>query len=266
MSFEIVTYNVLATAYLDRGDYSAVPPELLYPDWRIPVLVKHISDLDADLLCLQEVEADVFGALDSGLSPHGYEGRYEPKGHGKPDGCAVFWRTSAFALRAARRLEYHDCENGPIEHSGHVALLLALEHEGRLLGVADTHLRWDKPGTPRAKQVGYRQATELLDACKRFEPACVGWLICGDFNRRPNSEVVSAFREAGYEYAHAGRPHVRSVVANHRAGLIDYIFHTDTLQSRPFDPPEVSDSTVLPAVGQPSDHLALTAEIEWVDE
>jgi endonuclease/exonuclease/phosphatase family metal-dependent hydrolase len=242
-----------------------VPPELLYPAWRVPALVGHIARLDADLLCLQEVEADVFGDLNQKLEPLGYLGRYEPKAGNRPDGCAVFWRTSLFTLRAARRLEYHDCEHGPIQHSGHVAELLALEHEGRLLGVANTHLRWDRPGTPRDKQVGHRQAVELLEECGRFEPRCAGWVICGDFNRRPNGEVIATFRQAGYEFAHASRPHVRSAVANRRASLIDYIFHSTALQSQPLDPPEVSDATVLPSAEQPSDHLPLAAEMEWAD-
>jgi hypothetical protein len=33
MSFKAATYNVLATAYLDKGDYSGVPVELLDPEW-----------------------------------------------------------------------------------------------------------------------------------------------------------------------------------------------------------------------------------------
>src|SRR3954453_23745544 len=37
MSFK-ATYNVLATAYLDKGDYSAVPQELLDLAWRVPAV------------------------------------------------------------------------------------------------------------------------------------------------------------------------------------------------------------------------------------
>ena len=48
-----------------------------------------------------------------------------------------------------------------------------------------------------------------------------------------------------------------------KAGLIDYLFHTKELVARPIDPPRVSDGTVLPSPEQPSDHLALVAEIVW---
>ena len=163
-------------------------------------------------------------------------------------------------------MEYRDDEQGQGRHSGFVALLLALEHQGRLLGVANTHLRWDRPGTSRSRQVGHRQAVELIEACRGFDPPCAVWLVCGDFNRRPDSEVVATFRQAGFAFAHAGRPHVRSAVANRRASLLDYLFHSEGLVARPIDPPPVSAGEVLPSVEQPSDHLALAAEFNWADE
>jgi mRNA deadenylase 3'-5' endonuclease subunit Ccr4 len=263
MSFKVATYNVLATAHLGKGDYSAVQPELLDPAQRVPAVVRHVAGLGADILCLQEVEAEVFVALQAGLSPLGYAGHLDLKGRGKPDGCATLFRTGLFALCKAQRLEYLDREKGPDTHSGHVALLLALAHEGRVLGVANTHLRWDRAGTPRHRQVGHRQAVELLEACRQFAPPWDGWIVCGDFNRQPESEVAATFRQAGFTFAHADRPHVRSCVANGKAKLLDYLFHTETLRSRPIDPPRVSDRTVLPSPEQPSDHLALVAEFEW---
>jgi mRNA deadenylase 3'-5' endonuclease subunit Ccr4 len=266
MSFAVATYNVLATAYLGKGDYSAVPPDLLDPDWRTPALVRHVASLDTDIVCLQEVEADVFAALQDGLGPLGYVGLCECKDRGKPDGCATFFRTGVFALRKALRLEYRDNEKGSGRHSGFIALLLALQHQGRLLGVANTHLRWDRPGTPRHRQVGHRQAVELIEACQGFDPSCAGWVVCGDFNRRPDSEVVATFRSAGFNFAHAGRPYIRSAVVNRKAALLDYLFDTKELVARPIDPPQVAASEVLPSAEQPSDHLALAAEFDWQDE
>jgi mRNA deadenylase 3'-5' endonuclease subunit Ccr4 len=263
MPFRAVTYNVLATAYIRPEWYAGVPPELLGSEQRVPSLVRHVEGLAADLLCLQEVEAKTFAALEGRLNPLGYGGRHERKGRHKPDGCAVFFRKDVFAVRGVQRLDYRDGDSGPASDSGHIALLLCLEHEGRLLGVADTHLRWDRPGTPRTGQVGYRQIMELLEACERFTPACRAWLVCGDFNRTPDSEVVAALRRAGYRYAHQDRPQARSCVANARATLIDYLFHTRELRSRPLDPPAVGDNTPLPSEEQPSDHLALAAEFEW---
>jgi mRNA deadenylase 3'-5' endonuclease subunit Ccr4 len=252
VGFRAATYNVLANAYLKPQWYEAVPPPLLRPERRLPALVRRVQGLDADLLCLQEVEGETFAALHSQLASSGYQGHFERKKN-KPDGCATFFRTSVFSLQQARRLDYRD--------AGHLALVVYLETEGRLLGVANTHLRWDPPETPREEQAGYRQALELLQGTRS---RCHAWLVCGDFNRTPDSEVVAAFRQSDYEYAHAGRPHIRSCVANGRASLIDYLFFSRELRARPLDPPVVGDETVLPSEAEPSDHLPLVAEFDWV--
>jgi mRNA deadenylase 3'-5' endonuclease subunit Ccr4 len=260
MSFTVATYNILASTYIRPEWYAGVPAALLRPESRVPAVVRRVAALDADILCLQEVERDVFAALDRFLGPLGYAARYEQKGRGKPDGCATFLRAGDFTVRRARRLGFRDRGPGATVDSGHIALLLTLEHDGRQLGVANTHVRWDEPGTPREEQVGYRQVAELIEACRGFDPPCRDWVVCGDFNYAPDSEVVGAMRAAGYAFAHAGRPNLRSAVANGRALLLDYIFHTAGLRPLPVDPPIITDGTTLPAPGHPSDHLALVAE------
>jgi mRNA deadenylase 3'-5' endonuclease subunit Ccr4 len=252
MSFRVATYNVLATAYVRADRYPDVPPDLLGPGRRHACLVEHAEGLAADLLCLQEVEQEVFTALRRRLTSLGYEGHYEKKDR-KPDGCATFFRSGVFVRREVQRLDY----------LGHIALLLVLEHEGRRLGVANTHLRWDSPETPRSARVGLRQAEELLEGCERFVPPCDGWLICGDFNATPEDEIVALVRQAGYEYAHAGCRRARSCVANGRARLIDYIFHSAAVRAVPVVPPLIGDDAPLPSAAEPSDHLALQADVTW---
>lgn len=266
MSFTIATYNILASVYIKPEWYAGVPEHLLRPETRVPAVVRHVAALDADVLCLQEVEPDVFAALATHLEPLGYAGYYEQKGRNRLDGCATFVRTGPFVVRLAHRLEYRDRESGAESHSGHVALLLVLERDGHLLGVANTHIRWAASGTPREEQVGYRQVAELIEACQRSDPPCRGWVVCGDFNYTPDTEAVGAMRDAGYAFAHADRPALRSAVVNGRAKLIDYVFHTAELRSRPVDPPAIGEDTKLPAPDQPSDHLALVAEFDWTAE
>jgi mRNA deadenylase 3'-5' endonuclease subunit Ccr4 len=239
MTFRVATYNVLATAYLSRGDYRT-PPALLRPEWRVPALTAHIESLGADLLCLQEVEAGVFAEFDKRLSAAGYEGLYERKAGGRPDGCATFFRKSRFVRRQVRRIEYHDREAGLERHSGSIASLVSLD-----------------------QQVGLRQVAELLSECQHVQPAVDGWVICGDFNWAEGSDVFREMTSAGYAAAHAGRPGVWSNVSNGKAKLIDFIFHTAALVAQPLDPPPVSDESILPSQDQPSDHLALEADLAW---
>jgi len=265
MPFKIATYNVLASAYINPAWYEGVPEHLLQAESRVPALIHHTEELNADVICLQEVEPVVFSALKHRLVPQGYDGYFEQKGRGRPDGCSTFIRNSMFTVQSSQRLEYHDRESDPKEDSGHIALLLALKHDEHVIGVANTHIRWSKPGTPRDEQVGYRQVTELIAACKRFEPPCRDWIVCGDFNYEPDSDVVRAMRNAGYAFAHADRLNIRTAVANGRALLIDYAFHTAGLRAMPLDPPVIDDDTKLPSQDQPSDHLALVAAFDWID-
>jgi mRNA deadenylase 3'-5' endonuclease subunit Ccr4 len=263
MPFTVATYNVLASAYIKPEWYAGVPAHLLDPAWRVPAVARSVAALDADLVCLQEVEPDVFAAVTSHLEPLGYAGSYERKGRGRPDGCAVLLRTAVFTLRTNRRLEYRDREGGPEIHSGSVALLAALERDGRMLGVASTHVKWAAPGTPRDAHIGHRQVAELIEACRGFDPPCRDWVVCGDFNYTPDDEVIGVMRDAGFAFAHADRRDARTFAGTGTAKLIDYVFHTAGLRSRPLDPHPITDDTKLPSEDQPSDHLALVAELEW---
>jgi mRNA deadenylase 3'-5' endonuclease subunit Ccr4 len=214
-----------------------------------------VESLNADLLFLQEVEEPTFAAIENLLSPRGYGCVYEKKGQGEPDGCASFYRKDRLIARTARRVEYQD--------AGHVASLLCLEHEGRLLGAANTHLRWEPPGTPRENHSSYRQVCELLAVIADFKPACDGWLVGGDFNSHPDDDVVLAMTSAGFAIAHADRGRVCSCKANGRAMLVDYLFYSGLLVARPFNPLAITDETILPSEQEPSDHVALMAEFAW---
>ena len=58
--FSIVSYNVLADCHLFRNDYSYTHPDLLKPSYRLNKLMEEIEFLDADIVCLQEVDPNFF--------------------------------------------------------------------------------------------------------------------------------------------------------------------------------------------------------------
>lgn len=140
MSFTVATYNILANTYIRPTWYPHTPQRMLVAAQRGPALVRHILGLAADVLCLQEVEDDMFEALEVGLRPGGYTGHFAKKARGKPDGCAMFFRTQVFAALDIARVEYLDGAEGHA-HSGHIAQLVLLQHAHRTLGIANTHLR-----------------------------------------------------------------------------------------------------------------------------
>ncbi len=262
MSFTLTSYNVLASSYIKPSFYPRTPPNSLESAWRIPALVKHAVDLGSDVLCLQEVDVQTLAALRVALEPLGFEGHDARKGLGKPDGCATFFRSSLFNVKRVERLEYAD-GNGLEPDSGHVALVVALEYEGRTVAVANTHLKFDPPSTLLSERRGYRQITQWLVERDRLVPDADAWILCGDFNVTPENDVITVLHDAGLEYAHHGLD-APTCNSNDCAKMIDYVFHDARLRSVPVLPPRIDDLTPLPSLEQPSDHLALSARLEWV--
>jgi mRNA deadenylase 3'-5' endonuclease subunit Ccr4 len=265
MMIKAATYNVLATSYIERARYPFTPPELLDAKIRLPAIAAHIVKLNADLLCLQEVEEEMFAVLNRSLSPLGYEGVLTKKGGGKPDGCATFVRSQVHEWVRLARLEYDDAL-GEQPRSGHIAQLLVLKWEGRFLGVANTHLKWDPSSTPRDHRYGYRQLTELLRVRQALTPECEGWIICGDFNVTSEDEIIQTLQRAGWQFSHAHEHGVATCNSNQRAKMIDFIFHNDAIASTALELPQVQNDTPLPGPDQPSDHVAVTAHLRWKDE
>jgi len=261
MPFTVASYNILADSYMNPAWYPGTDAVLLDPAHRHPALVDRIARLAADVVCLQEVESDVFWLIDERLTAAGYEGKYVRKSGGKPDGCATFLKVDTVALWAVQTLYYADV-SGTQPASGHVALIAVVEREGRQVGIANTHLKWDPPGTPPAKQVGLRQISELLDGRAALAPGCSSWIICGDLNVTPDSTVVQLLQQTGFRDAYAGQPHAFTCNANRNARRIDFLFHSGDLVAEPADLPVIENDTPLPSAEQPSDHLSISAKID----
>src|SRR6266567_3346963 len=130
MTFTMATWNVLATAYIRREYYPKTPPEVLDPVRRAPALASFAKSLGVDILCMQEVEREVFAGLEAGLGDVCYDGKYALKGGNRPDGCATFFRLERFNLVTAQRFAYLDGDGGGRE-SGHIAQLLIVKDGDR---------------------------------------------------------------------------------------------------------------------------------------
>jgi mRNA deadenylase 3'-5' endonuclease subunit Ccr4 len=251
--FRAASYNVLATAYIRPRLYPRCEPAVLDPAWRVPAVARHVAVLDADLIGLQEVDAPIYAALEATLAPLGYAGHYARKVGRKPDGCATFYRQATFGPHKVEPFAYAD-------GSGHVALLVSLEHSGGIIGLANTHLKWAPPG----EVYDLMQAQELLAALAARRD--VAWIVCGDFNAKPDSAVIAACAAAGYRASHVAIQPGFTCNPNGAAKTIDYLCHTATLRSSPRPLPPIGDLTPLPSREQPSDHLAVVADFTWAKE
>jgi CCR4-NOT transcription complex subunit 6 len=259
-SFTVATYNVLAGCYIQRSRYPRASAIVLDPAWRVPALAQHITTFRADILCLQEVEAETLSALRSRL---GSLARYARKTGGCPEGCATFYRQDLLRLIDEIVIPFGDGgAAGPT--TGNIALITIFRVAGRRLGVINTHLTWDPPGIARELQRGLRQTMELLLEHKNVAASADAWIVGGDLNVPPDSEIVSLIEGSGFRSAHYGRPLANTCSFNGEAKKIDYLFHSPNLQSYPYEVHPIDGRTILPSAEQPSDHVGVVARFEFL--
>jgi mRNA deadenylase 3'-5' endonuclease subunit Ccr4 len=263
-SFSVASYNVLATAYVHPARYPRTSSLVLNPAWRVPALVGHVASLGDDIICLQEVEIEVFSALRIRLGSLGYGSQYARKQSGKPDGCATFYRHDVFDLVDANIISYAD-GHGVESDSGNIALVAVLSGSGDIIGIINTHLTWAPPNLPLDAQLSYRQINQLLREYKEMESKIQCGVIAGDFNITPDSATIALVSNAGLDFSHRGLPGVYTCNANARARMIDYLFYSSTLQAEALPLPVIDDRTVLPSAEQPSDHVPVRAKFRRKD-
>jgi mRNA deadenylase 3'-5' endonuclease subunit Ccr4 len=260
-SLVVATYNILASVYIQRGRYPRSPAMVLTPAWRIPALVQQISTLEADILCLQEVEPETLAAINSRLGTPGHASRYARNGVGSPDGCATFYRQDCARLIDEAVIRFAD--GGAAEsNTGNMALVTIFSIFGRRLGVINTHLTWDPPGTAREHQRGLRQARQLLNEYEKMAASADAWIIAGDLNVTPDSEIAALIEGRGFRYAHE-RVGMSTCSFNGEVKMIDYLFHLANLRADPCDSFAIGARTVMPSAEQPSDHIAVVARFAW---
>lgn len=261
-SFVVATYNVLANAYIQRARYPRSPAMVLSPAWRTPALVQAIARLEADILCLQEVEAETLAAVNARLRSCAYVGRYARKRGVGPEGCAIFYREDLVSLEDETVVVF--AADGGVVDAGNIAQIVIYRIFGHRLGIINTHLTWDPPGTARENQQGFRQITQLLRAYQEIATTADGWIIAGDLNVTPGSDIVALIEGTGFCFAHSEHAAMNTCSFNGEAKMIDYLFHSPQLAAQPADSVPIDARTVLPSAEQPSDHIPVVARFRWL--
>ncbi|XP_078470572.1 2',5'-phosphodiesterase 12 [Lampetra planeri] len=216
-----VSYNVLADVYAQTevartALFPYCPAYALGLDYRQNLLRKELAAYNADVVCLQEVDKNVFA---EGLRPVmealGMEGMYRMKERQK-EGLATFFRSDRFRLVSRHDVTLAVALQGDPAHGElrqalqknprlfrvltrlatelQVSVLQSLEDERRRLIVANTHLYWHPKGSHvRLIQgaVALRHLELLVSSLALPAPAAPPPLLfCGDFNSFPSSGLV----------------------------------------------------------------------------
>lgn len=256
----VVTYNVLADAYVKPEYDPKVDPRLLDKKKRYPRITNRIIDLDADVYCLQEVDFELFERIRDRLETLGYSCRWAQKAGGDHDGCAIIV-TNRWQILCTDILYYRDRKDAS-KKSGFVMQSMLIRKGWSVMGIVNTHLKWNRPDTPWEKHQGLKQATEL---CEHFAGAIVPHIVCGDMNAVPGSLVMGEFERFGYSIVHREyAPTFNSFHGdNEGVGMqIDHILVQGPTVVETFAPETtITPDTSLPNETEPSDHLPLKAKL-----
>ncbi|KAJ8774152.1 hypothetical protein K2173_009583 [Erythroxylum novogranatense] len=108
--FSLVSFNILAQAYVKSSFFPHSPSPSLKWKARSQSILTVLKDLGGDILCLQEVdEYDSF--YKPNIESHGYSSIYIQRSGQKRDGCGIFYRQDSAELLVEERIEYNDLVN-----------------------------------------------------------------------------------------------------------------------------------------------------------
>jgi endonuclease/exonuclease/phosphatase family metal-dependent hydrolase len=229
MQLRCATFNVLADAYLDHGNYDFVDPGLLMPRARLPYLLQTITGLDADLIGMQEVETWLLNAL---VATKEWQVFWTPKDGGKPDGCLMLVKRNVEVIDF-KPISYGDGSN-------HVMQSMVIDG----ITFVNTHIKWGME-----YRVG--QANMLL-AELGDGPA----VILADSNDRPGEPVHELIEKAGFSNVWGDEP--TALIGSERAPI-------DLLAVRGVHANRIGTLWPLdgiPSMQYPSDHSPVMASVE----
>jgi len=225
IGFTMLTYNVLAEIYATPDAYPYCASWALPWNYRRRNILRELLSYRADVMCLQEVQADHFeNFLEPELAKCNYAGIHKCKTrefmgqYGKMDGCAIFYRRDKFVLLPNG---VNDVEFNSIARSRHsqdkrtlnrllkdnVAQVLVLEMTAphpasrRQLVIANTHIN----ASPEFADVKLWQTQMLLQEVERVMTQISGGtqqvplVIAGDFNSLPGSDPHSLLANGGLQ-------------------------------------------------------------------
>ena len=228
-SLRVMSYNLLADQYTskegskpDRMAYCS--SEILQRGRRMPLLIHEILSVQADIVCLQEVDMKLYHNFYYPLmSSQGYNGFFTNKMAETGEGCATFWSSDAFevadevedqkafALRDLLSQNAMDCDDETWKESFlqvkslykslprveslvytlgqilQVVRLTSRHDKNRHVVVGNTHLYYHPYGD-------HIRALQTLGVCHKLDElrkeANCPMILMGDFNSNPSAGAI----------------------------------------------------------------------------
>ena len=165
--FSVLDYNILCEVYSHETQYGYTPAKALSWDYRSKLIIEEIKELNADIVCLQEVNKITYEEfLRRELAYDDYKGVFWPRSRARTmpdkeaslvDGCATFFKNRKFILLDKQVIDFaniainrpdmkgeHDIFNRvmPRDNIG-VVTFLENRMSGSRMIVVNVHLYWD---------------------------------------------------------------------------------------------------------------------------
>ncbi|KAF6003517.1 hypothetical protein F1559_001682 [Cyanidiococcus yangmingshanensis] len=192
-AFRVASYNVLAQTYIRSELFPYCPRGSLRSRQRIPKLLNEIGSLEADLLCLQEVDF-YESALENFLSREGYVSVFRKRPGRKADGCCIAFRGSRFEVLSCADWCYdtltskYGNQRRLRRNNIGMAVVLRDNYSGVCFVLGTTHMLWD----PLDPDVKVLQAADFvgraLEVARGFGTPFI--VLAGDLNSTPESHAM----------------------------------------------------------------------------
>ncbi|KAJ4522803.1 Glucose-repressible alcohol dehydrogenase transcriptional effector [Exophiala dermatitidis] len=186
-TIKVLNYNILCDRYATQQQYGYVPERVLGWGFRKTLILEEIREINADIVCLQELDRCSYDDFFRGeLAVSGYKGYYAQKSRAETlgdnarfvDGCGTFWKDKKYVLLDTQHLILG---RKAVERPGakasadmlnrvwqrdDIATVVFLENRvtGSRLIVVNTHIYWD----PAYKDVKLIQAAVLMEELQKL--------------------------------------------------------------------------------------------------
>lgn len=246
--FKIISYNILDDNFLSHGDYSYVPEHILAWENRKNALCNRIIKLNADVICLQELNYESYMLFQMALQE--YIGCYAQKAS-QNSGIGTFCRKSTFKeINHTPHLCPGTSHCGKLASQPAVFTTLVLPDQKKVQ-VIHTKIKWTKEF--EIPTSSYNHVNYILEQKPEF--SCI---IAGDFNVTQEHPLMKLFLKSNFFDPFSGS-NITTCYANEETKRIDYI-----LLSKDLITLDVTIDTIkspIPNENEPSDHIPIGCTI-----
>jgi len=250
-----------------------VPPDCLEWNFRFGQIIKTIEQVNADVVCLQEV--DHFKMLDTKLSSLGYHGDFMlRKDAVVHHGVALFYKSAKFDLVDTFKEYLHE-ENNQTGTQGFLVNVLREKSSNKSVAVAVVHLKAKRPFAERRYFQTKSALNVLRSVLEKHPQKPLVW--AGDFNGETTEPFHKEIADSSFGFVSSyadilgkepGFTTWKIRPSYEEKHTIDYIWFTgQNLKVEnvllPMTDEQVPEGR-YPSYDHPSDHIALCTDFEFL--